>query len=305
EFLGAALGFNLLLGIPMWIAGILTGITTFIVLALERRGFRSLEAVISAMVGMVAISYVIETIIVKPVWGEVLYHSVVPAFSGSESILLAAGILGATVMPHAIYLHSALMQGRVVVKKPTLLKRLFRYELVDILIAMGVASLVNGAMLVMSAFTFHANGLTNIGTIQMAYKTLEPLLGKASSYVFGFSLLMSGLSSASVGTMSGQVIMQGFLNWEIPVWVRRLVTMVPSLIVIFLGLDPTRTLVISQVLLSFGLPFAIIPLIRFTSDKRLMGVLVNRKITNILAWGVAGLILLLNFYLIYATFTGA
>lgn len=305
EFLGAALGFNLLLGIPMWIAGILTGITTFIVLALERRGFRSLEAVISAMVGMVAISYVIETIIVKPVWGEVLYHSVVPAFSGSESILLAAGILGATVMPHAIYLHSALMQGRVVVKKPTLLKRLFRYELVDVLIAMGVASLVNGAMLVMSAFTFHANGLTNIGTIQMAYKTLEPLLGKASSYVFGFSLLMSGLSSASVGTMSGQVIMQGFLNWEIPVWVRRLVTMVPSLVVIFLGLDPTRTLVISQVLLSFGLPFAIIPLIRFTSDKKLMGVLVNRKITNILAWGVAGLILLLNFYLIYATFTGA
>jgi manganese transport protein len=248
---------------------------------------------------------VIETIIVKPVWGEVLYHSVVPAFSGSESILLAAGILGATVMPHAIYLHSALMQGRVVVKKPILLKRLFRYELVDVLIAMGVASLVNGAMLVMSAFTFHANGLTNIGTIQMAYKTLEPLLGKASSYVFGFSLLMSGLSSASVGTMSGQVIMQGFLNWEIPVWVRRLVTMVPSLIVIFLGLDPTRTLVISQVLLSFGLPFAIIPLIRFTSDKKLMGVLVNRKITNILAWGVAGLILLLNFYLIYATFTGA
>jgi manganese transport protein len=305
EFLGAALGFNLLLGIPMWIAGILTGITTFIVLALERRGFRSLEAVISAMVGMVAISYVIETIIVKPVWGEVLYHSVVPAFSGSESILLAAGILGATVMPHAIYLHSALMQGRVVVKKPTLLKRLFRYELVDVLIAMGVASLVNGAMLVMSAFTFHANGLTNIGTIQMAYKTLEPLLGKASSYVFGFSLLMSGLSSASVGTMSGQVIMQGFLNWEIPVWVRRLVTMVPSLVVIFLGLDPTRTLVISQVLLSFGLPFAIIPLIRFTSDKKLMGVLVNRKITNILAWGVAGLILLLNFYLIYATFIGA
>jgi len=305
EFLGAALGFNLLLGIPMWIAGILTGITTFIVLALERRGFRSLEAVISAMVGMVALSYVIETIIVKPVWGKVLYHSVVPAFSGSESILLAAGILGATVMPHAIYLHSALMQGRVVGKKPILLKRLFRYELVDVLIAMGVASLVNGAMLVMSAFTFHANGLTNIGTIQMAYKTLEPLLGKASSYVFGFSLLMSGLSSASVGTMSGQVIMQGFLNWEIPVWVRRLVTMVPSLIVIFLGLDPTRTLVISQVLLSFGLPFAIIPLIRFTSDKKLMGVLVNRKITNILAWGVAGLILLLNFYLIYATFTGA
>ena len=305
EFLGAAIGFNLLLGIPLWVAGILTGITTFIVLGLERKGFRPLEAVISAMVGVVAISYVVETIIVKPVWGQVLYHSVVPSFSGSESVLVAAGILGATVMPHAIYLHSSLTQGRVVVKKPVLLKKLFRYELIDVLIAMGVASLVNGAMLVMAATTFHANGLNNIATLQSAYKTLEPLMGKASSFVFGFSLLMSGLSSASVGTMAGQVIMQGFLTWEIPVWVRRLITMVPSMIVIFFGLDPTRTLVISQVLLSFGLPFAIIPLVVFTSQKKIMGVLVNRKITTILAWGVAGVIVALNLYLIYSTIKGA
>jgi manganese transport protein len=305
EFLGAAIGFNLLLGIPLWIAGILTGITTFIVLGLERKGFRPLEAVISSMVGVVAISYVVETIIVKPVWGQVLYHSVVPAFSGSESILVAAGILGATVMPHAIYLHSALTQGRVVVKKPALLKKLFRYELIDVLIAMGVASLVNGAMLVMAATTFHANGLNNIATLQSAYKTLEPLMGKAASFVFGFSLLMSGLSSASVGTMAGQVIMQGFLTWEIPVWVRRLVTMIPSMIVIFVGFDPTRTLVISQVLLSFGLPFAVIPLVIFTSQKKIMGVLVNRKITTILAWAVAGVIVALNFYLIYSTIKGA
>ena len=304
EFLGAAIGFNLLLNIPLWIAGILTGITTFIVLGLERKGFRPLEAVISAMVGMVAISYIVETIIVKPVWGQVLYHAFVPAFSGSESILVAAGILGATVMPHAIYLHSALTQGRVVVKKPALLKKLYHYELIDVLIAMGVASLVNGAMLVMAAFTFHAKGI-NVGTLQLAYKTLEPLMGKASSYVFGFSLLMSGLSSASVGTMAGQVIMQGFLSWEIPVWVRRLVTMVPSMIVIFIGLDPTRTLVISQVLLSFGLPFAVIPLVIFTSQKKLMGVLVNRKITTFLAWGAAAIIVLLNFYLIFATIKGA
>ena len=304
EFLGAAIGFNLLLGIPLWVAGILTGITTFIILGLERKGFRPLEAVISAMVGVVAISYVIEIIIVKPVWGEVLYHSVVPAFSGSQSILVAAGILGATVMPHAIYLHSALMQGRVVVKKPSLLKKLFRYELIDVLIAMGVASLVNGAMLIMAATTFHATGQVNVGTLEMAYKTLEPLMGKASSWVFGISLLTSGLSSASVGTMAGQVIMQGFLTWEIPVWVRRLVTMVPSMIVIFIGFDPTRTLVISQVLLSFGLPFAIIPLVIFTSQKKIMGVLVNRKVTTILAWGVAALIVLLNFYLIYSTIKG-
>jgi manganese transport protein len=305
EFLGAAIGFNLLLGIPLWIAGILTGITTFIVLGLERKGFRPLEAVISSMVGVVAISYVVETIIVKPVWGQVLYHSVVPAFSGSESILVAAGILGATVMPHAIYLHSALTQGRVVVKKPALLKKLFRYELIDVLIAMGVASLVNGAMLVMAATTFHANGLNNIATLQSAYKTLEPLMCNAASFVFGFSLLMSGLSSASVGTMAGQVIMQGFLTWEIPVWVRRLVTMIPSMIVIFVGFDPTRTLVISQVLLSFGLPFAVIPLVIFTSQKKIMGVLVNRKITTILAWAVAGVIVALNFYLIYSTIKGA
>ena len=305
EFLGAAIGFNLLLGIPMWVAGILTGITTFLVLGLERKGFRPLEAVISAMVGVVAISYVVETIIVKPVWGQVAYHAVVPQFAGSQSILMAAGILGATVMPHAIYLHSSLTQGRVVVKKPALLKKLFRYELIDVLVAMGVASLVNGAMLIMAATTFHSQGLTSVGDLQTAYKTLEPLMGKASSWVFGVSLLMSGLSSASVGTMAGQVIMQGFLDWEIPVWVRRLVTMVPSMIVIFLGLDPSRTLVISQVLLSFGLPFAIIPLVLFTSNKKIMGVLVNRKITTVLAWVVAAIVVSLNIFLIYSTIRGA
>lgn len=304
EFLGAAIGFNLLFGIPLWIAGILTGIATFVILGLERKGFRHLEAVISAMVGVVAISYVIETIIVKPIWGEVLFHAVVPQFSGSESILLATGILGATVMPHAIFLHSALTQGRIVVKKPNLLKRLFRFELIDIFIAMGVASLVNMGMLVMAATTFHNQGITSVGSLEVAYKTLEPLMGKASSAVFGISLLFSGLSSASVGTMAGQVIMKGFLHREIPVWIRRLVTMVPSMIVIAIGLDPSRTLVISQVLLSFGLPFAIIPLVIFTSQKKVMGVLTNKKITSILAYMVAGIIVLLNIYLLYSTFKG-
>ncbi|MEN6572650.1 MAG: Nramp family divalent metal transporter [Anaerolineaceae bacterium] len=304
EFLGAAIGFNLLLGIPLWVAGILTGITTFIILGLERKGFRPLEAVISAMVGVVAISYVVETIIVKPNWGDVLYHAVVPSFSGSESVLLAAGILGATVMPHAIYLHSALMQGRVVVKKPKEMRRLFHFEQIDILIAMGMASLINGAMLVMAASTFHAQGMTHIGTLEQAFITLQPLMGKASQYVFGISLLASGLSSASVGTMAGQVIMAGFLHWEIPVWIRRMVTMVPSMIVIAVGLDPTRTLVISQVLLSFGLPFAVIPLVMFTSKKEIMGVLVNRKFTTYLAWGVTLVILVLNLYLLYSTFFG-
>jgi manganese transport protein len=304
EFLGAAIGFNLLFGIPLWIAGILTGIATFVILGLERKGFRHLEAVISAMVGVVAISYVIETIIVKPIWGEVLFHAVVPQFSGSESILLATGILGATVMPHAIFLHSALTQGRIVVKKPKLLKRLFKFELIDIFIAMGVASFVNMGMLIMAATTFHNQGITSVGSLEVAYKTLEPLMGKAASSVFGISLLFSGLSSASVGTMAGQVIMKGFLHREIPVWIRRLVTMVPSMIVIAIGLDPSRTLVISQVLLSFGLPFAIIPLVSFTSQKKIMGVLTNKKITSILAYMVAGIIVVLNIYLIYSTFKG-
>lgn len=304
EFLGAALGFNLLFGIPLWVAGIMTAIATFIILGLERFGFRPLEAVISGFVGAVAISYVIETILDRPNWGQVAYHLVVPQFQGPESVLLAAGILGATVMPHAIFLHSALTQGRVVVKDPVKLKRLFRYEIYDVLIAMGMASLINGAMLIMAASTFHTAGYQNVGTIQEAYKTLEPLLGRAASWIFGFSLLASGLSSASVGTMAGQVIMQGFLHREIPIWIRRLVTMIPSMIVIFLGLDPTQTLVISQVLLSFGLPFAVIPLVIFTSQRSIMGVLVNSRLTTIVAWLIAAIIVGLNIYLLFQTFVG-
>jgi manganese transport protein len=304
EFLGAALGLNLLFHIPLWLAGILTALATFLILGLERFGFRSLEAVITAFVGVVAVSYVVETILDKPNWANVAYHAVVPMFNGPESVVLAAGILGATVMPHAIYLHSALTQGRIVVREPRLMQRLFRFEIVDVLIAMGVASLVNSAMLIMAASTFHANGQQSVGTIEQAYITLQPLLGNAASTVFGVSLLASGLSSASVGTMAGQVIMQGFLHREIPIWLRRAVTMVPSLIVISLGLDPTRTLVFSQVLLSFGLPFAVIPLVVFTSRKSLMGVLVNQRITTLLASAVAAVIVVLNLYLLYSTFTG-
>jgi manganese transport protein len=304
EFLGAALGFNLLLNIPLWLAAILTGIATFLILGLERYGFRPLEAVITAFVGVIALSYVIETILVRPEWGVLAYHAVVPQFAGTESILLATGILGATVMPHAIFLHSALTQGRIMVRQPAQLKKLFRYEIIDVVIAMGVASLVNGAMLIMAAAAFYYTGLTNIGTIEEAHRTLQPLLGAAASWVFALSLLASGLSSASVGTMAGQIIMQGFLHSKIPVWVRRLVTMVPSMIVIFIGLDPTRTLVFSQVVLSFGLPFAIIPLVMFTSRRSIMGVLTNSRLTTILASAVAGLIVILNIYLLYTTFAG-
>jgi manganese transport protein len=304
EFLGAALGFSLLLGIPLWIGGILTGVATFLILSLERFGFRPLEAVITAMVGVIAVSYLVETVLDKPALGAVLSGAFVPRLAGPESIVLAAGILGATVMPHAIYLHSALTQSRIVVRDPVKLRRLFRFEVIDVAIAMGVAGLINMAMLIMAASTFHSQGLTSVGTIEEAHKTLEPLLGRAASWVFAVSLLASGLSSASVGTMAGQVIMQGFLHFHIAPWLRRLVTMAPSLLVIFLGLDPTRTLVLSQVMLSFGLPFAIVPLVMFTSRKDLMGVLVNRRITTILASLSAVLIIFLNFFLLFQVFTG-
>jgi manganese transport protein len=304
EFLGAALGFYLLFGIPLWIAGLLTAVTTFIILSLERFGFRPLEAVITALISVIAVSYLVEMILVKPPAGQLLVHAFVPQLSGAESILLAAGILGATVMPHAIYLHSSLTQSRIVVREPAKLRRLFRFEIADVVIALGVAGLINAAMLVMAATTFHGQGYANVGTIEEAHKTLEPLLGRAASWVFAVSLLASGLSSASVGTMAGQVIMQGFLRRGIPSWVRRLATMVPSLVVIAIGLDPTRTLVVSQVVLSFGLPFAIIPLVMFTRRKDLMGVLVNRRLTTAAAGLAAALVVALNLYLLYQTFFG-
>jgi manganese transport protein len=304
EFLGAAVGFNLLFGVPLLVGGLLTAVATFLILGLERYGFRPLEAVITALVGIIAVSYLVETVLDRPDWGGVLYHAVVPRLSGAESVLLATGILGATVMPHAIFLHSSLTQGRILVRGERGMRRLFRFEIVDVVMAMGLASLINVAMLIMAAATFFSSGLTHVATLQEAYRTLEPLLGKAASWVFGLSLLASGLSSSTVGTSAGQVIMQGFLQRHIPVWLRRLVTVVPSLVVIAVGLDPTRTLVISQVVLSFGLPFAIVPLVLFTARRSLMGVLVNRRPTTAAASVVAGLIIGLNVYLLVQVFSG-
>lgn len=299
EFVGAAVGFNLLFGLPLLPAGVLTGIVTFLILAIERRGFRPLEVVITAFIGVIAVSYLIEIGLDRPSVSAVLGGLARPRFSGSESVLLATGILGATVMPHVVFLHSSLTQHRVVVHTPDQLRRLFKFELADVMIAMAIAGLVNGAMLVMAATTFFAQGLTNIGTIEEAHRTLIPLLGRFSSVVFAISLLASGLSSSTVGTMSGQVIMQGFLHRRIPVWVRRLVTMLPALIVLAVGLDPTRTLVISQVVLSFGLPFALVPLVLFTRRRDLMGPLTNHRLTTIAAVLVTALIVALNIYLLY------
>ena len=304
EFLGAAVGFNLLFGIPLWLAGLITAVATFLILGLERRGFRPLEAVITVFVGVIALCYLVETILGKPDWAQVLHGSITPRFQGGESVLLAAGILGATVMPHVIFLHSALTQGRIVVKEPALRRKLYRYELVDVLVALGVAGAINAAMLIMAACTFHGTGLASSGSLEETYKTLEPLLGRSASWVFAVSLLAAGLSSSSVGTMAGQVIMQGFLRRHVPVWLRRLATMAPTLVVIALGLDPTRTLVLSQVVLSFGLPFAVIPLVQFTRRRDLMGELANRPATTAVAGAIAVLIVALNFYLLHQTLAG-
>ena len=304
EFLGAAIGFNLLFGIPLWAAGLITAVATFMILSLQVRGFRSLEVLITALLGVIVLCYLVETILDKPDWGDVFYHAVVPQFKGTESVLLAAGILGATVMPHVIFLHSSLTQDRIVVDSPNLRRRLFRFELVDVCVAMGVAGFVNAAMLIMAASTFNRAGLGHIATIEEAYITLEPLLGSAARWIFAISLLASGLSSSAVGTMSGQVIMQGFLERHIPVWLRRLVTILPSLVVIFLGFDPTRTLVISQVVLSFGLPFAVIPLVKFSRRRDLMKEMVNHRFTTAASYVVTALIVALNVYLLYQTLLG-
>jgi manganese transport protein len=231
----------------------------------------------------------------------VAFNALMPQFSGPESVLLAAGILGATVMPHVIFLHSSLTQGRVRVNSPEQRRRLLAFEVADVTIAMGVAGFVNAAMLMMAAAAFYGAGLSRVASLQDAHLTLQPLLGPAAGWIFALSLLTSGLASTTVGTMSGQVIMQGFIERHIPIWVRRLVTILPSVIVISLGLDLTRTLVISQVVLSFGLPFAIIPLVLFSQRRALMGDLVNRRLTTLAVWGIAGLVIALNLFLLHQT----
>ena len=304
-FIGATVGFNLLFGIPLWMAGLLTGVATFMILGLERYGFRSFETTIAAFVGTISVCYLIELALVKPPWGVVLTHTIIPQFEGTASIVLAAGILGATVTPYAVILHSALTQGRVVPHDDIQKKRLFRFEIVDVVLAMGIASLVNMAMLVLAAGTFHQHGMRDVGTLEQAYKTLQPLLGRAATWVFAVSLIASGLSAATVVTQAGQIILKGFLNRRIPIWLRRLVTMLPSFVIILAHLDPTQSLVISQVVLSFSLPLTLIPLVMFTGRKDLMGNLVNRATTRALIVLIVAVIIALNVYLLYSTFKSA
>jgi manganese transport protein len=303
EFIGAALALNLLFGVPLFPAGLMTAVGAFAILELQRRGFRPLEAAISALVGVIVVAFAFQMFYAQPEAERILAGLFTPQFAGTESVLLAAGILGATVMPHVIYLHSALTQRRVVGRTEEEKKKIFRFELVDVVIAMAIAGTINASMLIMAAALFHANGL-NVGDIDFAFEQLKVLEGNTPAILFGVALLASGFSSSSVGTMAGQVVMQGFINRRIPLFLRRLITMLPALVVLAIGLNPSRSLVISQVVLSFGIPFALIPLLIHCRNRSVMGALVNRRLTTGIATVVVGLIVSLNVFLLYRTFFG-
>jgi manganese transport protein len=301
EFLGAAIGFHLLFGWGLFPSAVLSGVCAFLILGLQRWGFRPFEAVIAVLVGVIGACYVAELAFAHPAWDQVFKHAVTPQFGSSEAVLLSVGILGATVMPHVIYLHSALTQDRLVPETDEDAQTLLRYTRIDVIVAMSIAGLINIAMLVMAASTFFNKGLLHVDSLEGAHKTLQPILGSASSALFALALIASGLSSSAVGTLAGQVVMQGFIRRRIPVAVRRLVTMLPAFIVIAIGVDPSRTLVLSQVVLSFGIPFALIPLVVFTAKRSIMGRLVNRRITTVAASVIAAVIVALNIFLLLQT----
>ena len=304
EFIGAALALNLLFGVPLFPAGLITAVGAFAILALQRRGFRPLEAVISSMVGVIVIAFALQMFYAQPEGDRILAGLFTPQFAGTESVLLAAGILGATVMPHVIYLHSALTQRRVMGRTDEEKKKIFRFEQIDVVVAMAIAGTINASMLIMAAALFYSSGVTDVGDIDIAFEQLGSQVSGFSATLFGVALLASGFSSSSVGTMSGQVVMQGFINRQIPLFLRRLITMAPALVVLAVGLNPSRALVISQVVLSFGIPFALIPLLIFCRNRNIMGVLTNHRLTTALATVVVTLIVSLNIFLLYQTFFG-
>lgn len=298
EFLGATLALHLLAGIPMLFATIITGVVTYLILLLERFGFRPLEKFIAAFALLIGLCYLVETIFSRPDFSQIAYHSVVPWLGNSQSIMLAVGVIGATVMPHAIYLHSSLTQRRIVPRNDSERLKIQNFSTKEIFIAMALAGFVNLAMMYMAASVFHSSGQSHIADLTTAYHTLTPLLGSAAASVFLISLLASGISSSVVGTMAGQVIMQGFVGFSIPLWIRRLITMLPTVIIVAIGVDPTQTLIISQVILSIVLPFPVIALIYFTRRKDIMGVLTNKRITTVLSTVFAMIILGLNVWLV-------
>lgn len=302
EFLGGALGLYLLFGIPVVWAAILTGLLSYLLLALDRYGQNFVEIAITALVSVISAAYVVELFLAKPVWPQVALHTLVPSLN-KDSILVAVGMLGATVMPHVIFLHSQLVQSRRVSRSLKAMREHLFLEKVDVFVAMNTAFIINAAMVLVSAATFYSRGIA-LDSIEVAHQTLAPLLGPLSSVAFAVALLASGLSSSAVGTMAGQVIMDGFIRVKLPVWAQRLITMAPALVIISLGLNPVNVLVVSQVILSFALPAAIIPLLIITSRRDVMGPFANSGLTRAAGWGVAGLIIALNATLLWMTFLG-
>jgi manganese transport protein len=303
EFVGAAIALNLLFGVPLFASGLITGVVAIGILTLQRRGHRRFELTIIGMLGVILLGFFYDTLRIGADAGEVA-QGFIPAFGGTDSILLATGIIGATVMPHVIYLHSALTQNRITPRDDGERRSLLRFQKIDVVVAMSIAGLVNMAMLVVAASVFHRTGHSGVDSIEGAHAGFKHLVGSEAALAFGLALLASGLAASSVGTYAGQVVMQGFINRSIPIFLRRLVTMAPALVVLAIGLDPTRSLVISQVVLSFGIPFALIPLILMTRRRDVMGALTNRGLTTTLASLAAGIIVSLNFFLLYRTLIG-
>ena len=303
EFLGAALGFYILFNIPMFSAALITGVVVFGILWFYRFGYRAVEYIIIGLVLTIGFCYVIEIFLAKPVWGEIGKHVIIP-WIDSKSILVAVGMLGATVMPHNLFLHSGIIRYRLKNNNGVTHKKLFKFAIIDSIFALNGAWLVNSAILIMSAAVFFKNGLS-VSTITEAHKTLTPLLGGLSSMAFAIALLSSGLSSSTTGTLAGQIVIEGFLKIKISLFLRRLVTMIPALIVIYIGVNELKILVLSQVFLSLALPFVTIPLIIFTWKKKIMGEYANKPLTNVLAIFSAGIIIFLNLLLLYQVFGGS
>ncbi|WP_313590435.1 Nramp family divalent metal transporter, partial [Pantoea septica] len=300
EFIGAALGFKLLLGISLLQGAVLTGVATFLILMLQSRGQKPLELVIGSLLLFVAAAYIVELFFSQPKVSELVTGMALPSLPTSEAVFLAAGVLGATIMPHVIYLHSALTQGGPSGNK----SQRYSSTKLDVAIAMTIAGFVNLAMMATAAAAFHFSGHSGIAELDQAYLTLTPLLGHAAATVFGLSLVAAGLSSTVVGTLAGQVVMQGFIRFHIPLWVRRLVTMLPSFIVIMAGWDPTRILVMSQVLLSFGIALALVPLLSFTGNREIMGEMVNSRLMQNAGRAIVVLVVALNAYLLIGEILG-
>ena len=303
EFLGAALGLNLLFHVPLVVAGVMTGFIAFGILELQRHGYRRFELAITALLGIIFLGFLYETLKIGPTASRVADSFFPPRLGNADALYIAVGIIGATVMPHAIYLHSALTKGRMPVRNEAERTRVLRFERLDVIVALSIAGLINMAMLAVAAKLFHnIPGYTNVDTIQEAHAGFSNLVGGTAALTFAVALLASGASSSSVGTYSGQVVMAGFVNLRIPLLLRRAITMAPALVLLAIGISPTKALVLSQVVLSFGIPFALIPLVLLTRRKDIMGMHVNRRATTWISIAIAALISALNVFLLAQTF---